>query len=375
MTLTDEDYMAQALAMARRGLGTTWPNPSVGCVIVTPEGEIVGRGVTAPGGRPHAEAIALAQAGERAMGATVYVTLEPCAHEGRGEACASALAAASPARVVCAIRDPDPRTSGKGIEELRAAGIAVDEGVLAEEATEITRGHILRVAENRPEVILKLAVGSDGRIPEGNGSPVWVTGEAARAHAHLQRARCDAILIGRGTVTTDDPSLTCRLPGLECRSPVRVILDRRLRTPKKAQLFDDEMVPVWFVCADEPQTNESALQERGAEIIRVNCDEEGYPCVREALEGLALAGITRVLVEGGPAVAKSFLDADLVDEAIIYQGAEEVGEEGLLPFVDEGIDKLTGNGAFIPTHTRSFGRDTMTEWKRNRPCSPDSSKT
>lgn len=361
--------------MARRGLGTTWPNPSVGCVIVSPEGEIVGRGVTAPGGRPHAEAIALAQAGEKAKGATVYVTLEPCAHEGRGEACAHALAEAGPARVVAAMRDPDPRTSGQGLERLRQAGIEITEGVLADAARDIAKGHILRVAEKRPEVILKLAVGADGRIPEGNGSPVWVTGEAARAHAHLQRARCDAILIGRGTVASDDPSLTCRLPGMECRSPVRVILDRRLRTPKQAQLFEDEMVPVWFVCADEPQVNESALQERGAEIIRVHCNADGFPCVREALEGLALAGITRVLVEGGPAVAKSFLDADLIDEALIYRGVEDVGEEGLLPFVTEGLDKLTENGRFVLTNTRSFGRDEMTEWTRKRECSPASSAT
>ncbi len=370
MTMRDEDYMAQALVMARRGLGTTWPNPSVGCVIVGENGEIVGRGVTAPGGRPHAEAIALAQAGERARGSTVYVTLEPCAHEGRGEACTDALIGAHPKRVVAAIRDPDPRTAGKGIERMQEAGIEVTENVLPEAAAEMIRGHILRVGEHRPEVILKLAVGSDGRIPEGNGSPVWVTGEAARAHAHLQRARCDAILVGRGTVTTDDPSLTCRLPGMECRSPVRVVLDRRLRTPKEAQLFEDEMVPVWFVCSDEPQVNESALQERGAEIIRVNCDEEGFPCVREALQGLALAGITRVLVEGGPAVAKSFLDAGLVDEAIIYQGAEEVGPNGLLPFVNDGIDKLTGTGEYVMTGERSFGRDRMTEWHRKPKCSP-----
>jgi diaminohydroxyphosphoribosylaminopyrimidine deaminase/5-amino-6-(5-phosphoribosylamino)uracil reductase len=375
MKCQDVDYMSQALCMARRGLGTTWPNPSVGCVIVSESGVIVGRGVTAPGGRPHAEAIALAQAGERAIGATAYVTLEPCAHEGRGEACAHALSEAGLRRVVVAIRDPDPRTAGSGIDKLKSAGVTVTEGILADDATEITRGHILRVEEHRPEVILKLAVGSDGRIPEGNGSPVWVTGEAARAHAHLQRARCDAILVGRGTVATDDPSLTCRLPGMECRSPVRVVLDRKLRTPKKAQLFDDEMVPVWFVCADEPQVNESALQERGAEIIRVGVDEEGYPCVREALEGLALAGITRVLVEGGPAVAKSFLDADLIDEALIYQGADEVGPEGLLPFVTEGLDKLTDSGRFEKVHTRCFGRDKMTEWQRKRKCSPASLPT
>jgi len=279
MSDNDESHMAQALALARRGLGTTWPNPSVGCVVVGASGEIVGRGVTAPGGRPHAEAVALDRAGRSAADSTLYVTLAPCAHEGRGAACSDAIAAAAPARVVVAMDDPDPRTAGHGIARLRAAGIEVTEGVLHDEACEVTLGHVLRVTEGRPAVTLKLAVGSDGLVPRGEGgAPTWLTGDLARAHAHLLRARTDAILVGRGTVVADNPSLTCRLPGMECRSPVRVILDRRLRTPTDARLFEDEMVPVWFICArDEMEPNAAALQEAGPRSFRSRSMLTAFP--------------------------------------------------------------------------------------------------
>jgi len=377
MTAKDEDHMAQALALARRGLGTTWPNPSVGCVVVSATGEIVGRGVTAPGGRPHAEAVALQRAGRATTDATLYVTLEPCAHEGRGAACADAIAAAGPARVVVAMGDADPRTAGRGLARMRAAGIEVTEGVLRDEACEVTLGHVLRVTEGRPAVTLKLAVGSDGRVPRGEaGAPTWITGDLARAHAHLLRARSDAILVGRGTVMADNPSLTCRLPGMECRSPVRVILDRRLRTPTDARLFEDEMVPVWFICArDEMEPNAAALQELGAEIIPVTIDAHGLPAIKEALDQLAKRGITRVLVEGGPSVAHAFLDGDLVDEAVIYRGSRPAGSDGLLPFVSEGLDRLTDSGHFTLTQERTFGPDDMTWWQRMRKCSPVLSPT
>jgi diaminohydroxyphosphoribosylaminopyrimidine deaminase / 5-amino-6-(5-phosphoribosylamino)uracil reductase len=369
--------MAQALTLARRGLGTTWPNPSVGCVVVNASGEIVGRGLTAPGGRPHAEAVVLQKAGRAAADATLYVTLEPCAHEGRGAACADAIAAAGPARVVVGMGDPDPRTAGHGLARLRAAGIEVTEGVLHDEAYEVTLGHVLRVTQGRPAVTLKLAIGSDGLVPRGEaGAPTWITGDLARSHAHLLRARSDAILVGRGTIMADNPSLTCRLPGMECRSPVRVILDRRLRTPTDARLFEDEMVPVWFICAnDELEPNAAILQERGAEIIPVAIDTHGLPAIKEALEQLARRGITRLLVEGGPSVSRVFLDADLVDEAVIYQGSTAAGSDGLHPFVSEGLDRLTDCGHFSQTQGRSFGPDRMTWWQRQRKCSPALSPT
>jgi diaminohydroxyphosphoribosylaminopyrimidine deaminase/5-amino-6-(5-phosphoribosylamino)uracil reductase len=377
MSASDQDHMAQALMLARRGLGLAWPNPAVGCVVVSPAGEVVGRGQTAPGGRPHAEAIALERAGPRAEGATIYVTLEPCAHQGRGAACSDTIVRARPARVVVAVCDPDPRTSGDGIACLRAAAIEVTEGVLHDEAVAIALGHVLRVTESRPEVILKLALGSDGLVPRGQGgAPTWVTSESARAHAHLLRARADAILVGRGTIIADNPSLTCRLPGMECRSPVRVILDRRLRTPVDARLFEDEMVPVWFICAaDDDQPNAAALQELGAEIIPVEIDADGLPVIKEAMEQLALRGITRLLVEGGPSVAHVFLNADLIDEAVIYQGTVPAGVDGLLPFVSEGLDRLTETGHFTLVQSRKFGPDRMTMWRRKRECSPVLSAT
>ena len=376
MPPSDQDHMAQALALARRGLGLAWPNPSVGCVVVSPAGEIVGRGWTAPGGRPHAEAFALEQAGKKARGSTLYVTLEPCAHAGRGAPCADAIVAAGLARVAVAMGDPDPRTAGGGIARLRAAGIEVREGELADSALEIVLGHVLRVTEGRPAVTLKLAVGSDGLVPRGHGAPTFVTGADARAHAHLLRARSDAILVGRGTVIADDPSLTCRLPGMECRSPVRVVLDSRLRTPPTARLFDDQMVPVWLVCADdERQPNAVTLQDSGAEIIPVGVDTEGLPAIRESLEALALRGITSVLVEGGPSVARALLDADLIDAMVVYQGPAPAGGEGMLPFVSEGLDRLTECGHFTLTLSRFFGPDRMTWWRRKLTCSPELSPT
>jgi diaminohydroxyphosphoribosylaminopyrimidine deaminase/5-amino-6-(5-phosphoribosylamino)uracil reductase len=372
MSLSDEDHMAQALQLARRGLGQTWPNPSVGAVIVGATGEIVARGWTAPGGRPHAEAIALERAGRKARGATLYVTLEPCAHAGgRGAACTEIIAEAKPARTVIALRDPDPRTAGRGIERLATSGIAVKEGVLTEEAREVALGHILRATEGRPAVTLKLAVGSDGLIAKGAGAPVWVTGPDARAHGHLLRARNDAILVGRATISDDDPTLTCRLPGMSCRSPVRVVLDRRLRTSPRARIFDDLMVPVWLICsADEEHPTTDALQDRGAEIVQVPVDSHGLLAVRDTLETLAGRGITRVLVEGGPSVARAFLDADLVDEVVIYQGPKQVGAGGLLPFVGDGLDRVTANGHFIEVESRFFGPDRMSAWRRVERCSP-----
>ena len=377
MSASDLHHMAQALMLAGRGLGQTWPNPSVGAVIVSPNGDILGRGQTAPGGRPHAEAVALEHAGKRTKGATLYVTLEPCAHVGRGAACADAIASAKPARVVAAMGDPDPRTSGDGFARLREAGIEVIEGVLKDEAFAVNLGHVLRVTEGRPAVTLKLALGSDGLVPRGQaGAPTWVTGESARAHAHLLRARADAILVGRGTIVADNPSLTCRLPGMECRSPVRVVLDRRLRTPLDARLFEDEMVPVWFVCAgDEDLPNAGEFQERGAEVIPVEIDADGLLVIKDALEQLAMRGITRLLVEGGPTVAHVFLASDLIDEAIIYQGAKPAGTDGLLPFVSEGLDRVSEGGHFTLVESRQFGPDRMTKWRRKRACSPASSAT
>lgn len=373
MSASDEQHMAHALMLARRGLGLAWPNPSVGAIVVAPSGEIAGRGWTAPGGRPHAEAIALEQAGAKAKNSTIYVTLEPCAHGARGPACADIIVAAKPNRVVVALRDPDPRTAGRGIERLRDAGIEMAEGVLAPEATSVTLGHLMRITHGRPAVTLKIAVGADGLVPRGDGQPVWTTGPQARTHGHLLRARNDAILIGRGTVAADNPALTCRLPGMSCRSPVRVVLDRLLRTPPDAKLFDDAMVPVWLVCADgQSHATANALLEQGADIVPVPVEADGLISLQDALRTLASRGITRLLVEGGPTVARAFLDADLVDEAVIYQGAEPAGTHALTPFAGDGLDRLTESGHFTVIASRRTGPDRMTEWRRMRTCSLES---
>lgn len=365
MSVSDDQHMAQAIMLARRGLGRTWPNPSVGAIVVRPSGEIVGRGWTAPGGRPHAEAIALEQAGAKTKDSTIYVTLEPCAHEGRGPACADIIVGAKPKRVVIGLRDPDPRTAGRGIERLRDAGIEVEEGVLAGDAATVTLGHVLRITQKRPAVTLKLAVGSDGLVPRGDGEPVWVTGAESRAHGHLLRARHDAILVGRGTVAADDPTLTCRLPGMSSRSPVRVVLDSRLRTRPEAKLFEDSKVPVWLICAEAvDHAGAELLEKRGADIIPVPGNADGLISLQDALETLAGLGITRVLVEGGPSVARAFLDADLVDEAVIYQGLEPAGADALTPFAGDGLDRLTENSHFTNIATCFFGADRMTYWRR-----------
>src|SRR5438876_2801019 len=246
----DLQAMRAALGLACRGLGRVWPNPAVGCVIAK-EGRVVGRGWTQPGGRPHAETEALARAGTAANGATAYVTLEPCCHWGRTPPCADALIAAGLSRVVVALEDPDPRVVGGGLARLRAAGIAVETGLGAADAAEINAGFLQRLRLGRPLVTLKLATSLDGRIATTSGESRWITGPAARERAHLLRATHDAILVGTDTVIADNPELTCRLPGLDAHSPVRVVIDRHLRIPLDARVFAAaRQTPCWVVTPD-----------------------------------------------------------------------------------------------------------------------------
>src|SRR6201746_1212390 len=266
----DQRFMALALALGRRGQGRTWPNPAVGAVIVK-DGIIVGRGWTQPGGRPHAEPEALQRAGEAARGATLYVTLEPCSHIGKSPPCADAIIAAGITRVVSAIEDPNPEVAGQGHAKLRAAGISVDVGLCAAEAAHDHAGHFRRIRDQRPHVILKLAVSADDRIGAAGRRPVAITGEAARTRVHLLRAQCDAILVGIGTVRADDPLLTCRLPGMETRSPVRVVLDRALRLPGSSKLVHSAReTPLWVMTstlAEAPAAMK--LGAAGAQVLRV----------------------------------------------------------------------------------------------------------
>jgi len=361
----DDRFMALALALGRRGLGNTWPNPAVGAVVVK-DGNIVGRGWTQPGGRPHAETEALRRAGAAARGATLYATLEPCSHHGKTPPCADAIAAAGIARVVSAVEDPNPEVAGQGHARLRAAGIAVDIGLKAKEAARVNDGHIRRVREGRPHVTLKLAVSSDGKVALAGRKPVAITGEAANAHVHLMRAMHDAILIGIGTALSDNPLLTCRLPGLEKRSPIRVILDRELRLLASSRLARTAReTPVWLItAAHAPAARDRVLRDAGIEIFRVAASTPSFDSVT-ALRLLAGSGITRLLVEGGPRVATSFLNADLVDEAVLLRGPTAIGPDGIDALEGLPLDALTASPRLKRVGQDKLGLDTVEFYERS----------
>ncbi|WP_230482865.1 bifunctional diaminohydroxyphosphoribosylaminopyrimidine deaminase/5-amino-6-(5-phosphoribosylamino)uracil reductase RibD [Sphingomonas sp. Leaf21] len=312
--------MGAALALAERGVGRTAPNPNVGCVIVG-DGRVVGRGWTQAGGRPHAEAMALAQAGEAARGATAYVTLEPCAHVSpRGPACSDLLIAAGVARIVAAMGDPDPRTDGTGFARTRAAGIAVTTGVRQAEARAMIAGFLTRRTRDRPFVTLKLATSLDGRIARPDGESRWITGPQARAHTHLERSRHEAILVGRGTLEADSPRLDVRLPGLERRSPRRILLSRTAE-------------PDWETIASPV-----AIAD--------------------------LAGVDRLMVEGGAKTASAFLAADLVDRLLLYRAPLLIGE-GRAALGDIGLTRLAdAHGRWTRTDSRMLGSDRLEVYER-----------
>jgi len=368
MPTTDEFFMRGALAMARRTLGRTWPNPAVGAVLVSSDdtSEVISRGSTQPGGRPHAERVALEKAGRRAAGSTLYVTLEPCAHHGETAPCTDAIIKAGVARVVCAAPDPDPRVSGQGYAALREAGIEVIEDVLPGEGRRMVLGHTLRVTQKRPLVQLKLAVGSDELIPRGDGAPVWVTGEQARAHGHLLRARADAILVGRGTLEADNPSLTCRLPGMKAYSPVRILLDSNLSLPDDTSLMQSlKQAPLWvFAAQDAPAVKSQHLEELGVEVFRVSKNGQSGLSPKEILEALAGQGITRLLIEGGPAVSGSFWNSNLVDEIYVYQGTQPAGRTGLPALGSKGLDDIAHSAGFKHVDRLNLDADLLTIYRR-----------
>src|SRR5580692_5212572 len=363
----DQRFMQLALTLGRRGQGRTWPNPAVGAVVVR-DGVIVGRGWTQPGGRPHAEPVALAQAGEAARGATLYVTLEPCSHFGKSPPCADAIIAAGVARVVSAIEDPNPEVAGQGHARLRAAGIAVDIGLDAVEAARDHAGHFRRVRDKRPHVILKLAVSPDDKIAAAGRKPVAISGETAKPRMHLLRAQCDAILVGIGTVLSDDPLLTCRLPGMEARSPVRVVLDRALRISGTSRLVQSaRATPLWLVTSSLAEAPAAVkLGAAGAQVIRVATTTTppaglDLPAV---LHALADRGITRLLVEGGARVAASFAAAGLVDEFWLLRSTEAVGADGVAALDALPLTSITQSPGFRVRASESLGKDTLTMYER-----------
>jgi diaminohydroxyphosphoribosylaminopyrimidine deaminase/5-amino-6-(5-phosphoribosylamino)uracil reductase len=361
----DQRFMQLALALGRRGQGRTWPNPAVGAVVVK-DGVIVGRGWTQPGGRPHAEAEALARAGDAARGATLYVTLEPCSHVGRAAPCADTTIAAGIARVVSAIEDPNPLVAGGGHARLRAAGIAVDVGLCAVEAARDHAGHFRRVRDKRPHVILKLAVSSDDKIGAAGHQPVVITGEAARARVHLLRAQSDAVLVGIGTVRADDPLLTCRLPGMASRSPVRVVLDRALRLPGASRLIHSAReTPLWVMTSELSEAAAAMkLGAAGAQIIRVATTSGPPPGLdlSAVLHVLADKDITRLMVEGGARVASSFVAAGLVDEVWLLRGPNAIGADGVAALDALPLTIITEG--FRVRDSENLDKDTLTIYER-----------
>jgi diaminohydroxyphosphoribosylaminopyrimidine deaminase/5-amino-6-(5-phosphoribosylamino)uracil reductase len=329
--------------------------------------KIVGRGWTQPGGRPHAETEALQRAGDEAKGATAYVTLEPCAHRGQTPPCAGALIEAGVSRVVVATEDPDPRVKGGGLRQLRGADIAVECGLLREEAETLNAGYLTRQRSGRPLITLKLATTLDGRIATHTGESRWITGEAARQRAHLMRARNDAIMVGVGTALADDPVLTCRLSGLEDRSPVRIVVDARLHLPLTSKLvMTASETPTWLVTVrGRNRDRRHAFEDSGVRIVEVAEGPDGYPAPAAMLSALGDAGLTRVLVEGGGHLAAGLLRADLVDRLRWFRAAGIIGGDGIPAVAAYGIDTLSLMRRYRRVSVRSVGEDLMESYVRH----------
>ncbi len=359
----DTEFMMMALALAERGLGQVAPNPAVGCVIVR-DGIVVGRGWTQPGGRPHAETEALAHAGELARGATAYVSLEPCAHHGKTGPCAEALIAAGVKRVVSAIADPDSRVAGRGFAMLEKAGIEVEEGVCFAQARHLNQGFFLKVSEDRPLVTLKIASSADGRTATRSGHSQWITSDMARARGHLLRATHDAIMVGSATAIVDDPTLTCRLPGLSSRSPIRIVADGRLRLPLTSRLVREaRKTPTWILTFSENDAERrAAFIDCGVELIDVPVGADALMDMTAAMRILAARGLTRVLLEGGARLASSMMRAHLVDRVEWFRSSTVIGGDGYPAVAALGVDRLDMAPGMVLTETLALGADTLSSY-------------
>ncbi len=359
---SDQRFMAVAIRLCRRNLGLTSTNPSVACLIVK-DGVIIGSAVTAPGGRPHAETQALAMAGDAARGATAYVTLEPCSHHGKTPPCADALIASGVARVVVAVTDPDERVAGRGLTMLRDAGIIVETGLLETEGKAALAAYLTRQTKKRPHVTLKLAVSADGMLGHLGAGQVAITGPVSRGQVHVLRAETDAILVGIGTALADNPELTCRLPGLEKRSPVRIVLDPRLELPPASKLARTALlVPVIVVTAKDDKNDpafvarQDALETLGVEVLI--CDPRRLEAL---LAALATRGISSLLIEGGARTAQSFLDAELVDRILLFTGTGTLGKDGVSSPCVSGLMPA----GFSLRSTARFGVDIFEGYERD----------
>ncbi len=376
----DTHMMDVALAMGRRGLGTTSPNPSVGALVVDEvSGQIIARGWTQPGGRPHGETQALTQAGPNAQGKTLYVTLEPCSHHGQTPPCVDAILAAGISRVVVARTDPDPRVAGRGLARLKEAGLQVTCGVRSQKALDLSLGHILRVTERRPFVQLKMALGPDGQVPHGDGKkPTWVTGPLARSFGHMLRANTDAILIGSGTLKDDNPQLTCRLPGLQHRSPIRIVLCDPIMISKDTRLLlsNNQSVAglqeVWVVSGNTSSMAQNQANNLGFQIIQVTTvnDKIWLPALAETL---VERGVTRLLVEGGPTLWRAFAKAGLVDEVVVFIAGKKLNRSSGSPRhknlaekqVSALVEEKLPNLKLDLKDKRSLGDDYMFKYQAN----------
>ncbi len=363
-TARDTHFMAVALNLARRGLGNAWPNPAVGCVIA--DTHIIARGWTKPGGRPHAETEALTRAGNAAKGATAYVTLEPCAHQGQTPPCTDALIEAGIARVVAPLADPDPRVAGRGFQQLRDAGVSVEIGLCTDEAATLNAGFISRVTQQRPLITLKLATTLDGRIATHGGESKWITGEAARAYGHLMRAEHDAVLIGSTTAIQDDAELSCRLPGLRAASPVRIVADGRLRLPLTAKLVRTaKQIPTW-ICTrpDADAARMQAYRDAGVEIIAIAPAADGLLDSGKMLAALAARGVTRLLVEGGSVLSATLIGQGYADRLAWFRSAKLIGADGLAAIAPLGLAALAASPSFTRESVRPLGDDLLETYRR-----------
>ena len=365
-------FMARALELAAQARGRTSPNPMVGAVVVA-GGEVLGEGYHARAGEPHAETIALAAAGEAARGADLYVTLEPCAHQGRTPPCADAIIAAGVARVFAAMRDPNPLVHGRGVERLRAAGVKVSIGLLGEDAARLNEVYCRHVTTGLPHVTLKIGMSLDGKTATRSGDARWITGEESRRRVHELRNVTDAVLVGIGTILADDPDLTTRLPGAACRHPDRVVIDSHLRIPNKARVLAHRNKGRTILVAgpNAPEARVRELRELGAEVLVVDGGERRVE-LQAVMARLAAQGITSVLVEGGSEVAASCLEAGVVDKLVFFIAPLIIGGREAPPVIGgRGAGPLADALRLRGLRWSASGEDLMVEAHLREPtCSP-----